>query len=64
MKAKWIASAILVWGLMAPAFAQVGQEPAILSEISPVAALPDASRAVPFPPMGRQMAIATLTAEA
>jgi hypothetical protein len=60
MKPKWTASAILAWGLMAPAFAQVGQEPDVLPEISPVAALPDASRALPFPPMAHQMAIAVI----
>jgi hypothetical protein len=57
MKAKWIVSAIVASGLAAPAFAQVGQGPARLPEIGPVAALPDASRGLPFAPMVHQMAI-------
>ena len=57
MKAKWIVSAILASGFTAPAFAQVGQGRARLPEIAPVAALPDASRALPFAPGVHQMAI-------
>jgi hypothetical protein len=60
MKAKWIVSAILATGLTVPAFAQVGQGPAILPEISPVAALPDTSRALPFAPMVHEMSISAI----
>jgi hypothetical protein len=62
MKAKWVASAILATGLTVPAFAQVGQGPAILPVISPVAALPDPSRALPFGPMVHEMSISAIPA--
>jgi hypothetical protein len=60
MKAKWIVSAILASGLTAPAFAQAGQGSARLPEIAPVAALPDASGALPFAPVVHQMAIVSV----
>jgi hypothetical protein len=58
LKANWIVSAILASGLTAPAFAQVGQGPVGLSEMAPVAALSEASRALPVAPVVHQMAIA------
>jgi hypothetical protein len=53
-------SAILASRLTTAALAQGGQGPAILPEISPVAALPDTSRALPFAPVIHQMAIAAV----
>jgi hypothetical protein len=60
MRARWVVSAILASGLTTSAFAQVGHAPAILPEISPIAALPDASRALPSPPVIHQMAISII----
>jgi hypothetical protein len=60
MKAKWIVGAVLASGLTVPAFTQAGQGLATLPEIAPVAALPEASRAVSFPPGAPQMAIAVV----
>jgi hypothetical protein len=60
MKTKWIASVILASGLTTPAFAQVGQAPARIPEITAVAAVPDASRVLPFAPMVHEMSISTL----
>jgi hypothetical protein len=60
MKSKWIVSAILTSGLTAPAFAQVGQGPVELPEIAHVAALSEASRALPVAPVVHKMAIAAV----
>jgi hypothetical protein len=47
MKAKWMVSAVLASAVTVPAFTQVGQGPVRLSEMTPVATLPDASHALP-----------------
>jgi hypothetical protein len=60
MQAKWIASVIVASGLTTPAFAQVGQAPARIPEITAVAAGPDASQVLPFAPMVHEMSISTL----
>jgi hypothetical protein len=60
MRALWIVSAILASGLTTAAFAQVDQAPPGLPEITPVAALPRASRALPFAPMVHEMSISAI----
>jgi hypothetical protein len=59
MRAKWMLRAIMAWGLTIPALAQGGQGAGV-PEITSLAVLPDASRALPVAPVVHQMAIAVV----